>query len=219
MRLLGQLLLVTLVRGILFLVPIVLIAVLAREGYQMLRRVSQPVARLLPEDRFFGILAEDLISVVAIIMLFLIAGLFVGTRPGRLLGDRLERTVLYRVPGYLLVRGAVGSFPGLSEETRPEPSLVETDDGWAFALLVEREPSGFCTVFLPDSPTLTSGSVRIVEATRVRPLDAPMLNLVACLTRSGTGAGALAGQVLGDRRAVTGIEGTMTEMACGGWRA
>jgi hypothetical protein len=110
----------------------------------------------------------------------------------------------------------VGSFPGLSGETRPEPSLVETDDGWAFALLVEREPSGFCTVFLPDSPTLTSGSVRIVEATRVRPLEAPMLNLVACLTRSGTGAGALAGHALGDRRAVAGIEGTMTEMVSEG---
>src|SRR5690348_5416196 len=37
MRHLGQLLLVTLVRGVLFLVPVVLIAVLAREGYQMLR--------------------------------------------------------------------------------------------------------------------------------------------------------------------------------------
>jgi uncharacterized membrane protein len=197
MRQFGQFLLVTLVRGILFLVPIVLIAVLAREGYQMLRRVSQPIARLLPEDRFFGILAEDLVSVVAIILLFLIAGLFVGTRPGRLLSDRLERSVLYRVPGYLLVRGAVGSFPGLSRETRPEPSLVETDDGWAFALLVEREPPGFCSVFLPDSPTPTSGSVRIVEATRVRPLDAPMLSLLACLTQSGAGAGALARRVLG----------------------
>jgi uncharacterized membrane protein len=196
MRYFGQFLLVTLVRGVLFLVPIVLIAVLAREGYQMLRRVSQPVARLLPEDRLFGILAEDLVSVVAIILLFLIAGLFVGTRPGRRLSDRLERSVLYRVPGYLLVRGAVGSFPGLSGETRPEPSLVETDDGWAFALLVEREPPGFCTVFLPDSPAPTSGSVRIVKATRVRPLDASMLNLLACLTRSGTGAGALARRVL-----------------------
>ena len=91
MRHFGQFLLVTLVRGILFLVPIVLIAVLAREGYQMLRRVSQPVARLLPEDRLFGILAEDLVSVVAIVLVFLIAGLFVGTRPGRLLSDRLER--------------------------------------------------------------------------------------------------------------------------------
>jgi len=216
MRHVGRLLLVTLVQGILFLVPLVLVAVLAREGYQMLRRLSQPVSRLLPEDRFFGILAEDLVSIMAIIVLFLIAGLFVGTRPGRLLSDRLERSVLYRVPGYLLVRGAVGSFPGLSTEMRPEPSLVETDDGWAFALLVEREPPGFCTVFLPDSPTPTTGSVRIVEATRVRPLDVSMLNLLACLTRSGAGAGALAGRVLGDRRAVAGIKGTMTEMLSGG---
>ena len=210
MRQFGQFLLVTLVQGVLFLVPIVLIAVLAREGYRMLRRVSQPVARLLlPEDRLFGILAEDLVSVVAIILLFLIAGLFVGTPPGRRLSDRLERSVLYRVPGYLLVRGAVGSFPGLSGETRPEPSLVETDDGWAFALLVEREPPGFCTVFLPDSPAPTSGSVRIVTATRVRPLDASMLDLLACLTRSGTGAGALARRVLvapGSTPAATGGE-------------
>ena len=95
-------------------------------------------------------------------------------------------------------------------------SLVETDDGWAFALLVEREPTGFCTVFLPDSPTPTTGSVRIVEATRVRPLDVSMLNLLACLTRSGAGAGALAERVLGDRRAVAGIKGTMTEMLSGG---
>ena len=83
MRHVGRFLLVTLVQGILFLVPLVLVAVLAREGYQMLRRLSQPVARLLPDDRFFGVLAEDLVSIVAIIVLFLIAGLFVGTRPGR----------------------------------------------------------------------------------------------------------------------------------------
>jgi uncharacterized membrane protein len=190
--------------------------VLAREGYQMLRRLSQPVARLLPEDRFFGILTEDLLSIMAIILLFLIAGLFVGTRPGRRLSDRLERSVLYRVPGYLLVRGAVGSFPGVSAEMRSEPSLVETDDGWAFALLVEREPLGFCTVFLPDSPTPTSGSVRIVDATRVRSLDVSMLNLLACLTRSGAEAGALAGRVLGDRRTVAAIKGTKTEMPSGG---
>jgi uncharacterized membrane protein len=215
MRHVGRFLLVTLVQGILFLVPLVLVAVLAREGYQMLRRLSQPVARLLPDDRLFGVLVEDLVSIVAIILLFLIAGLFVGTRPGRLLSDRLERAVLYRVPGYLLVRGAVGSFPGLSTEMPPEPSLVETDDGWAFALLIEREPLGFCTVFLPDSPTPTSGSVRIVEATRVRSLDVSMLNLLACLTRSGTGAGALAGRVLGDRRAVADIKGTTTEMLSG----
>jgi uncharacterized membrane protein len=196
MRYVGRFLLITLVRGILFLVPIMLIVVLAREGYQMLRRVSRPVARLLPLDHVFGILAEDIVSIAVILLVFLVAGLFVGTRAGRLLSERLERTVLYRTPGYLLVRGAVGSVPGLSADAPPQPSLVETDEGWAFALLIEREPPGFCTVFLPDSPTPTSGAVRIVETARVRPLDAPMLNLLACLTRSGTGAGALAGRTL-----------------------
>jgi uncharacterized membrane protein len=207
MRRFGYFLLATLVRGVLFLVPIVLIAVLAREGYQILRKMAQPIARLLPHERVFGILAEDLLAIFAILLVFLIAGLFVGTRPGRLLSNRLEETVLYRVPGYLLVRGAVGSFPGLNGDERPEPVLVETDEGWAFALLVERPDHGFCTVFLPDSPTPTSGSVRVVETKRVRSLDAPMLGLLACLTRSGAGAGALAGRVLVDRSAPTATEG------------
>ncbi|WP_435008852.1 DUF502 domain-containing protein [Tundrisphaera lichenicola] len=208
MRYLGRFFLVTLVRGILFLVPVMLVAVLAREGYQFLQRVSQPVARLFPEDRIFGILAEDLISIAAILLVFLIAGLFVGTRSGRRLSDRLERTILYRVPGYIMVRGAMGSFPGLNSETPPEPVLVETDDGWAFALLIERGPPGFCTVFLPDSPTPTSGAVRIVEGKRVQTLDVPMLNLLACLTRSGTGAGALAGRLLSNREVGAGIQGS-----------
>lgn len=195
---LGQFLLVTLARGILFLVPIVLIAILAREGYQMLRHAFQSIARLLPVDRVAGLLVEDVLTALAVTLVFLIAGLFVGTRHGRLLSDRLERTVLYRVPGYLLVRGAVGAFPGLNLESRPEPALVQTDEGWAFALLVERLPQGFCTVFLPDSPTPTSGAVRIVAAARVRPLDVSMLSLLNCLTCSGTGSGALVGRVLGE---------------------
>jgi uncharacterized membrane protein len=192
----GRLLLVTLVRGVFFLAPIVLVVILAREGYRMLRRVCEPVARLFPEHRLFGMLPADLLAIAAILLVFLIAGLFVATRPGRLISFRLERTVLYRVPGYLLVRGVVGTFPGLNEDTRPEPVLVETDEGWAFALLVEKQPEGFCTVFLPDSPTPTSGSVRIVEVSRVRPLDAPVMGLLTCLTRSGAGAGELAGRIL-----------------------
>jgi uncharacterized membrane protein len=200
MRHIGLFLLVTLVRGVLFLVPIVLIAVLAREGYQLLRKVLEPLARLLPPDPVHGFMVEDLLTMAAIAVVFLVTGLFVNTRPGRLLSSRLEQTVLYRVPGYLMVRGAVGDSLGLSADSQPEPVLLETGEGWAFALLVERLPSGFCTLFLPDSPTPTSESVRIVEATRVRPLDAPMLSLLGCLTRSGTGAGALAGRVLADPR-------------------
>jgi len=196
MRHVGRFLLVTLLRGVLFLVPIVLIAMLAREGYHMLRRIFQPVARLLPAERLVGVLTEDLVTILAIVLIFIVAGLFVGTTHGRLLSNRLERGVLYRLPGYLLVRGAAGGFPGLQSDHPVSPALVATEDGWAFALLIERLPTGFCTLFMPDSPTPTSGAVRIVEASRVHLLDTPMLSLLGCLTRSGVGAGDLASQVL-----------------------
>jgi uncharacterized membrane protein len=195
-RRLVRFLLATGVQGILFLVPIALVAVVAREAFQLLRRGLEPVARLLPQNQAIGLVMEDLLALVAITIVFLIAGLFVGTRPGRLLSQRLEQSVLYRVPGYLLVRGAMGSFPGLDTESPPEPALVRIDDGWLLGLVVERWPEGFFTVYLPSAPTPTSGSVMIVEADRVQPLAVSTLAFLGCLTRSGAGArGLLAGQI------------------------
>lgn len=191
----------TFVNGVLFLVPIVLVAVLTREGYEALHRLFEPVARLLPRDRVIGILTEDLLTLVAIGLVFLAAGLFVATAPGRRLGDRLEQGVLYRVPGYLMVRGVVGRFPGQEVEGRPEPALWETGEGWGFVLVVERLAGGYCTIFVPEAPTPTSGDVLIVEAARVRSLDVSMLGLLSCLTRSGARAGALAARALEEIRA------------------
>lgn len=200
MRRVGRLILATLVRGVLFLVPIVLVALLAREGYGLLHRAVQPIARLFPADRVAGILLEDVLSLIALALVFLVAGLFVGTRAGRLLSDRLEQSVLYRVPGYLLVRAAVGDYGHLGDGSRPEPVLVEEDDGWVFGLLVERLPHDYCTIFLPDSPSPTSGAVRLVDASRVHPLEVSTFGLLGVLTRSGAGAGALAAPILAAAR-------------------
>jgi uncharacterized membrane protein len=198
MRRLGQFLLATVVRGILFLLPFTVLAVLFREGYRALLSVTRPLAAALPIHAVFGVLPEHLLAIVVITSVFLIAGLFVATRSGRALSDRLERAVLYRVPGYLLVRGAVGGVPGLQLHSDFAPVLVRTDEGWSLALLVERLPQGFCTVFIPDSPSPTQGNVVLVEADCVRPLEASVLSLVSCLTRSGIGAGALALPALRD---------------------
>ena len=196
MNRIGRFLLITIVRGVLFLVPIVLIALAAEKGYELLRRFFRPVARLLPESRILGVVTEDLITILAIMLVFLISGLFVATSQGQLLSGRLEREVLYRIPGYLLVRGATWGYLGLDSEHPVTPVLVAMEEGWAFGLLVERAPSGFCTVFLPGSPTPTSGDVRIFEEDRVQVLDTPIIGLIGCLTRSGVGAGKLAAPVL-----------------------
>lgn len=196
MRRIGGFLVATLVRGIVFLLPVTLVAVLARETYRALVAMTQPLAAWLPFGRVFGVLMEDLLAIAMILAVFLLAGLFVGTRRGRSLSDRLERMILYRVPGYLLVRGAAGGMPGLKLGSEFAPVLVRLDDAWIFALLVERHDWGFCTVFAPDSPSPTSGGVMLVETDRVRPLESNVLGLLGCLTRSGVGAGKLAATIL-----------------------
>ena len=207
MRRIGRFLLITLVRGVVFLVPIVLIAVLASQGYQMIRRIFQPIARLFPSDRLLGMFVEDVVTILALALVFVIAGLFVGTSRGQLISNQLERGILYRLPGYLLVRGATWGYLGLDSEHPVAPVLVETEDSWALGLLVERHPEGYCTIFLPGSPTPTSGDVRIFEESRVRLLDTTMLGMISCLTRSGVGAGALAAQVLPPRKSGGPTEG------------
>jgi uncharacterized membrane protein len=192
MKRFGQFLLATLVRGVLFLLPFALVGVLLRETHRALLTVTRPLAAWLAVRPLFGVLPEDLLAVVLITLAFLIAGLFVGTRSGRALSDRMERLVLYRLPGYLLVRGVVGGVPGLQLGSDFAPVLVHTSEGWSLGLLVERLPQGWCTVFIPDAPAPTKGKVVVVEASRVRPLQASVLSLTSCLTRSGVGAAALA---------------------------
>jgi uncharacterized membrane protein len=194
----GQFLLATLVRGVLFLLPFALVGVLLRETYRALVTVTRPLAAWLSIHPLLGVLPEDVLAVALITSAFLVAGLFVGTRSGRALSDRLERTVLYRVPGYVLIRGAASSVPGLQLDSDFAPVLVRTGEGWSFALLVERHPQGICTVFIPESPSPTKGIVVLVEADRVRPLKASVLSLLSCLTRSGVGASNLAVTALSD---------------------
>ncbi len=196
MRRLGRFLLSTMVGGVLFLVPIVLLAVLLREAWQTTAKVIRPVASLIGRERLFGMVAEDLLAIVAIALVFFAAGLFVGTRRGRRWNQAMERTVLYRVPGYIALRSVAQSVPGLAAEPDFGPALLRTEEGWAFALIIERHPHGWYTVFIPDAPSPTSGAVRVVAASHVKPLDVPTLAMVGVLTKSGVGAGELVSHLL-----------------------
>ncbi len=163
-----------------------------RETYHAFLSLTRPIAALVRVGPVFGVGFEDLLAIVMIVLAFLLAGLFVGTRAGRTLSDHMERLVLYRVPGYLMVRGAASGLPGLQLGSDFAPVLVRTGEGWVLALLVERLAEGYCTVFIPEAPTPTKGAVVLVEPGHVRPLDASVLSLMSCLTRSGVGAGKLA---------------------------
>jgi uncharacterized membrane protein len=83
-------LLSVLVRGILFLVPIVLIVILVRETVRLGSQAMQPVAKLVPAESVFGLAMAQILAIVALAALCFIAGLFAATQFGSMLSAKLE---------------------------------------------------------------------------------------------------------------------------------
>jgi uncharacterized membrane protein len=66
--------------------------------------------------------------------------------------------------------------------------LVRFDDAWQLAIKVNTAGEGSHTVvFLPDSPTPQSGTVMIVESSRVHETDIPLRKAMSVLAVRGMG--------------------------------
>jgi uncharacterized membrane protein len=181
----------TFIGGILFVVPLVAVALLAREAFRFLANVLKPLASLMPGEFFGGIVVADLLALLALIAICFLAGLVISTRPGRALSGRLEHLVLKRIPGFTLVKTVARGITGLESDSGVTTALVRLDDSWVLAFVVERHANGLVTVFVPSAPTPAVGSILFVSADRVQQLDVPMMTAVHSVMQLGVGSQAL----------------------------
>ena len=178
----------TLAGGFLFLVPVVLAVILVGKALQLAGQVLAPVARLIPAEAIAGMVVRDLLAVTAVVALCFGAGLFVRTDAGRTLGDRLERAVLGRVPGFTLVKSITRGLVGLESGSEVSVALASIEDAWVLSFVIERHASGLFTPFVPSAPTPAAGSIYYLTEDRLRPLDVPVSAAVACIMRLGVGS-------------------------------
>jgi uncharacterized membrane protein len=178
----------TLVGGFLFLVPVVLVFVLVGKALQLTGEVLAPVSRLVPVEAVAGIVVLDLLAVTAVIGLCFAVGLFVRTRAGSALGDRLEHAVLGRVPGFALVKSITRGMVGLESGSEVSVALARIEDAWVLSFVLEQHASGLFTVFVPSAPTPAVGSIYYLTEDRLRRLDIPVSEAVACIMRLGVGS-------------------------------
>jgi len=116
-------------------------------------------------------------------------GIVAQTRMGRALGDRLERAVLGRVPGFL--KSMTRDMVGLGTGTEVAAALARIEEAWVPSFVLERHASGLFTVFVPSAPTPLAGAIYDLTADRVKLLDVPTSAVVACIMRLGVGSRAL----------------------------
>jgi uncharacterized membrane protein len=170
--------------GVLVLLPIYLAVLLLLKGMQSVVGLVRPIAALRPD----WLPAEDLLSLLLVLMLCVVVGAAVRTRTGRMVRERMERSFFERLPGYALFRSLTQRLAGESDRNVWKPALAEIEDALVPAFIIEELDDGRCTVFVPSVPTPLAGAVYILVRERVHPLDIPFTQAVRSISQWGSGS-------------------------------
>lgn len=186
----------SLVGGILFLLPIVIVAIIAGKALAIAHKIVGPLAAHLPEDSVFGLDMPRLLAVGLLVLFCFLAGVFARTKLAQKGILWLETTVLSNLPGYEFIKSLSGSLLGDESKQVYPVVLARIEDAWQLAFLVERMAGGHVAVFVPGAPSPQSGSVYFMTQDRIQLLDIPAQAAMKCLKRYGLGANALLGNRL-----------------------
>jgi uncharacterized membrane protein len=178
----------TLVGGLMFLVPVALLAVVLRHALQFAGRIAEPLAAVLPVSHLGGVAVATLIAIAILLIVAFLAGLLSRTGPGRRVTHWFEESILGGLPQYRMVKSLAEGLTQLETGGDMQPVLMRGDEGWMLGYQMEELPDGWRVVFLPASPTPMSGNVMYVEATRVKPLNLSMRDAMQLVKRLGIGS-------------------------------
>jgi uncharacterized membrane protein len=182
--------------GLLLGLPLALLVALVAQALGLLSKVTEPLAERFPEFGLAGLAASELLLATAALLIVLVLGMVRRSKPGRWMAGRIERAILRKLPGFVLLKGIAAGVTGNQDrDSHIAPVLVDLDDNTLVAFLIEAAatPDGLCTVFVPSAPTPAAGTVMIVQAHRVRRLDASLGAAMATVTSLGMGTQALIG--------------------------
>jgi uncharacterized membrane protein len=94
MKAISHFLRITVLGGVLFLTPIVVLAFILGKAFDLARRGLKPMATIIPDRFVSGVTMEAILAIVLIAILCFLAGLFARTRPAQRIMAELESSVL-----------------------------------------------------------------------------------------------------------------------------
>jgi uncharacterized membrane protein len=173
-----------LIAGVLLVLPVYLAVLLLLKAAKSLGGLVKPLAKLLPHS----FPAENLLSLLLVLVGCILVGLALRTSLGQAARDRIENSLLQKIPGYGMFRSMTRQMAGDSQETAWKPALAEIEDALVPAFIVEELDDGRLTVFVPSVPTPLAGAIYILSAARVHPVDVPFTQALKVITRWGSGS-------------------------------
>jgi uncharacterized membrane protein len=181
----------TLVGGVVFLLPLVVVITVFGQGVAMAARMAAPLISMLPQGNVGGVALATLAAVLLVLLLCYGAGIAARAALGRSLSERFESQLQTVYPRYAVIKAMSQGLEGALGRQVLKPVLASFDDHQLIAFDMERLDDGRAVLYLPGAPDAWSGSVLVVSAERIEPLDIDSAQLAKSMQRLGLGTAAL----------------------------
>jgi uncharacterized membrane protein len=191
MKTLTQFVRTTIVGGLFFLAPIVVLIVILAKALDFAKKSLNAVFVYIPAASELSAGAATVLSVTIVALVCLLAGLVAHTVIAQRLINLLESSLLSKIPGYDYLKQESASALGVAEIAELPVVFVPMEGGWQLGVQTEALSGGLVSIFVPGAPDPHSGSVFFFSKDNVRPADIKLAVALNCLRRCGAGASAL----------------------------
>ncbi len=178
----------TLLGGLIFLIPVVVITVVLGKAINIMLVFAKPLEKLVPFESMGGIAIIDILAFFIVILLCFLAGLSTRSSTGKRAFNWIDSKLIVLIPGYVILKGFATTIDKDSEEIDKIPVFVKLDDQTMMGIEVERLENGLVTVYLPGSPDTWSGTVAYMTEDRVERLNIDYLEASKILRNLGHGS-------------------------------
>jgi len=178
----------TIIGGLIFLIPFVLIVSVLGKAIKTMIVVARPLEKMIPLESIGGIAVVHILAILLLVLICFLAGLFARSSTGKRAFDWLDSKLIMMIPGYSFIKGFAGTIEKDESKTVMIPVLAKLDDQTLLGFEVERLSDGQVVVFLPGSPDTTSGTVAYMTEDRIQKLDIDFAATYKILRTLGRGS-------------------------------
>jgi uncharacterized membrane protein len=187
----------TILGGILFLIPVVILIMVFGKAYQLVRPLAEPISSLFPIEHAFGLPTIGLLAIAVLLLICFFFGLAAKTSWTLGLISALEKALLSKLPGYDYMKMRLSAELEFKEEVKSIPVLARLGEGqWRVGFEMERISGGYVVVYLPGAPDPWSGTVNILTDDRITPLESKKTGTLHIFRDLGKGTGGIVQTVL-----------------------
>lgn len=177
-----------LVRGLIVLIPVVILFVTIRELMGLMVGLATPIADLFPEDTFSNENETEIIAILLILGTALILGAISLIKPARSAAAWVEDRTLNAFPMYRMLKSLMAAMLNVEDGKSFKPAFFHSDERVKEPVyVVEEEDDGSAVVMFPWSPTAFAGSVKIVSVEHLEYVDVTLDEFSVSITNFGQG--------------------------------